>query len=192
MELGRKIKEYRLDKEWTQEDLAEKLYVSRQTIHNWENDKTYPDIHSLLRLSQIFDVSLDQLIKGDIDMMKKKITDHDRENFNRASNILAVLFILLLVSFPILYYFLDTKAFLIWIPLGIITFYAAYRVDKLKKEYGIHTYKEILAFQEGKTLDEIESAKEEGKAPYQQVLLVIAFAVFGFLFAYFVLSILGK
>ena len=48
MELGKRIKEYRNTAQMTQEDLAEKMFVSRQTISNWENDKSYPDIHSLL------------------------------------------------------------------------------------------------------------------------------------------------
>ena len=51
MELGKRIKEYRNTAQMTQEDLAEKMFVSRQTISNWENDKSYPDIHSLLMLS---------------------------------------------------------------------------------------------------------------------------------------------
>lgn len=46
--------------QFSQEELAEKIYVSRQTISNWETAKNYPDIHSLLRLSSLFNVSLDQ------------------------------------------------------------------------------------------------------------------------------------
>lgn len=73
MELGRRIKEYRSAAQMTQEELAEKMFVSRQTISNWENDKSYPDIHSLLMLGNLFDVSLDILVKGDIEAMKDKI-----------------------------------------------------------------------------------------------------------------------
>ena len=58
----------------SQEELAEKIYVTRQTISNWENDKSYPDIHSLLLLSSTFHISLDQLIKGDITTMKEEIS----------------------------------------------------------------------------------------------------------------------
>ncbi len=50
MELGKRIKEYRDLKGWNQDQLAEKMFVSRQTISNWENDKTYPDIQSILLL----------------------------------------------------------------------------------------------------------------------------------------------
>lgn len=61
MEIGQQIIRYRKQQTRSQEKLAEKVYVSRQSISNWENDKTYPDIHSLLLLSQIFQVSSDQL-----------------------------------------------------------------------------------------------------------------------------------
>ena len=46
----------------SQEELAEKIYVTRQTISNWENDKSYPDIHSLLLLSSTFHISLAELL----------------------------------------------------------------------------------------------------------------------------------
>ena len=54
-----------------------KMYVSRQTISNWENDKSYPDIQSLLLLSNLFDVSLDQLVKGYMEKMTEIINEKD-------------------------------------------------------------------------------------------------------------------
>ena len=70
MELGKQIKKYRNEFDISQDELAEKVYVSRQTISNWENDKNYPDINSLLRLSEVFHVSIDILIRGDIEEIK--------------------------------------------------------------------------------------------------------------------------
>ena len=67
MELNEQIKKYRTEMNLSQEELAEKIYVTRQSISNWENGKNYPDIHSLLLLSSLFGISLDQLVKGDID-----------------------------------------------------------------------------------------------------------------------------
>lgn len=55
-----------------QEDLAEKVFVTRQTISNWENAKNYPDINSLVLLSQLFGVSLDILVKGDLEENERK------------------------------------------------------------------------------------------------------------------------
>ena len=54
MELNAQIKKYRTELNLSQEELAEKVYVTRQTISNWENGKSYPDIHSLLLLSSLF------------------------------------------------------------------------------------------------------------------------------------------
>ena len=65
MELAKHIKAHRGRLGMSQEELAEKIFVSRQTISNWETDRTYPDVQSLLLLSNLFDVSIDSLIKGD-------------------------------------------------------------------------------------------------------------------------------
>ena len=73
MEINNQIKKYRTAMNLSQEELGEKVYVTRQTVSNWETGKSYPDIHSLLLLSSLFEVSLDQLIKGDIEVMKKEI-----------------------------------------------------------------------------------------------------------------------
>ena len=70
MEIGRKLKEVRMKSNLTQEQVAEKLFVSRQTISNWENEKTYPDIISIIRLSDLYSISLDELLKGDRKMME--------------------------------------------------------------------------------------------------------------------------
>ena len=64
MELGKQIKKYRNEKALSQDALAEKIFVSRQTISNWENDKSYPDVNSLVLLSQVLEDCLDQLFKG--------------------------------------------------------------------------------------------------------------------------------
>ena len=69
MELAEQIKQRRIERGMSQEDLAERIYVSRQTISNWENDKTYPDVQSLLLLSVLFDTTVEELIKGDVKAM---------------------------------------------------------------------------------------------------------------------------
>ena len=73
MELGNQIKKYRSELQISQEQLADRIYVSRQTISNWENEKSYPDVNSLILLSEVFQTSIDKLIKGDIENMKEKI-----------------------------------------------------------------------------------------------------------------------
>ncbi|HEO8048199.1 TPA: helix-turn-helix transcriptional regulator [Streptococcus agalactiae] len=175
MEIGQQIIRYRKQQALSQEELAEKVYVSRQSISNWENDKTYPDIHSLLLLSQIFQVSLDQLIKGDIEKMKYTITQVDKKNFERDTKVMVTLMILLMISSYPLVYFLEWLGLGIFVLLSIITMTYANRVERFKKKYDVQTYKEILAISNGKLLDEIEKREERAKLPYQKPLIVTVF-----------------
>lgn len=70
MEIGRKLKDARIQCALTQEKVAEELQVSRQTISNWENEKSYPDILSVIKLSDLYKISLDELLKGDMNLIK--------------------------------------------------------------------------------------------------------------------------
>ena len=70
MEIGKKLKDARMKSGFTQEMVAEKINVSRQTISNWENEKSYPDIISVIELSSLYSISLDDLLKGDEKMME--------------------------------------------------------------------------------------------------------------------------
>ena len=69
MEIGKKLKNARVQSGMTQENVAEKINVSRQTISNWENEKSYPDIISVIELSNLYSISLDVLLKGDEKMI---------------------------------------------------------------------------------------------------------------------------
>ena len=75
MEIGKKLKNARMEAGLTQEKAGEETGVSRQTISNWENEKSYPDIISVIALSDLYSVSLDELLKGD-----QKMTEHLAES----------------------------------------------------------------------------------------------------------------
>lgn len=64
MDIGRKLQRSRMDAGLTQEQAAEALDVTRQTVSNWENGKTYPDIKNIVDISELYHVSLDCLLKG--------------------------------------------------------------------------------------------------------------------------------
>lgn len=81
MNLDDKIAKIRKDNKMSQEDFAEIFNVTRQTISSWENSKSYPDIESLIKLSDKFNISLDILLKENIDMVKdidKKVKDNKK------------------------------------------------------------------------------------------------------------------
>lgn len=183
MELGKQIKKYRRNFSLSQEDLAEKVYVSRQTISNWENDKSYPDVNSLVLLSEVFNTSIDNLIKGDVEIMKEQIREEDKRKFEKLSQVYVILFFAMIVTLIPLAKFLGYVGMIIWGVLMLITLYVAFKVEKKKKQFDIQTYGEIIAFTEGTKLDEIAKAREEGKRPYQKVLLFFGTAILTFLIA---------
>ena len=178
MELGGQIKRHRARLGLSQEELAEKIFVTRQSVSNWETGKTYPDLQSLLRLSELFGLSLDELIKGDIEIMKETIDREEIQKMNRWGNLLAVLFLAMVILPVPLLKTLDTLGFLLVMgPLFTVAMAVALRVEKLKKDNDVHTYKEIVAFTEGKRLDEMEKAVERGKRPYQALVAALSAAL---------------
>lgn len=183
MEIGAQIKKYREAQGLSQEALAEKIFVTRQTISNWETGKSYPDVHSLMLLGGVFNVSLDQLVKEDIDIMKKEINHAKVREFNRLGRVFSILFVFSLLAFIPLFVFLKTTGLIIWAVLNLIPLGFSFRLEKLKKSNDLHTYREIVAFSEGKTLDDIQTQREIGKRPYQAVLKPLAGAAAGLIAA---------
>lgn len=177
MELGKQIRKYRKEQSLSQDELAEKVYVSRQTISNWENDKSYPDVNSLILLSEVFHTSIDNLIKGDVEVMKEQVKNEDRKEFEKISRIFSVLFLAMMITPIPLIHYLKYAGIAIWVLLAVVTLYFSFIVEKKKKQFDIQTYREIIAFMEGEKLDEIAKAREEGKSPYQKILLSVGAAV---------------
>ena len=183
MELGSQIKKYRNELSLSQDALAEKVYVSRQTISNWENGKSYPDVNSLVLLSEVFQTSIDRLIKGDVEVMKKQVRSEDTREFKRLNTLYFILFLALMVSPIPLAYYLRITGIVIWAVLAAVTLFVALTVEKKKKQFDIQTYREIIAFSEGKRLDEIEKERENGKRSYQKTLLIMGSGIITLIFA---------
>ena len=173
IDIGSKIKTLRLSKSMTQEQLAKALHVSAQAVSKWENGKSYPDIHSLLLLSALFDVSLDQLIKGDLETMKQEVNAADVKAMNRDAIIFSILLAAtIILPVPLLKWF-GLYGLIPELLLWGSAMYFALRLERIKKANNVQSYKEILAFSEGRKLDEIEQKVEAGKRPYQKVLLAL-------------------
>ncbi|MCJ1996759.1 helix-turn-helix transcriptional regulator [Lactococcus piscium] len=179
MEIGKRIKAYRGFLALSQDDLAKKIFVSRQTISNWETDKTYPDIQSLIALSILFDVSLDELIKSDLEAIKMKIS---RNQANQKSDlhtkimlistVLSALSIGLVVAFP------ESNAILL-VPLVLFLpgFWSSLRLEKFKKENDLKTYKEILAFSQNGDVNALREKRTGQKMGMVECLIVLAYGV---------------
>ena len=153
MDISNQIKKHRAGMGLSQEELAERIYVSRQTISNWETDKTYPDIQSLLMLSVLFDTTIDVLVKGDLEMMEKTVASADAKKM-RAFGM--GMFVLLVLTIPF-----ALAGVALWGPLGMLlglapwaaSMVAAVAIERLKVDNDVQTYREILAFEKGEAID---------------------------------------
>ncbi|MGC3787874.1 helix-turn-helix domain-containing protein [Priestia aryabhattai] len=86
MELGEQLQKLREQKNMSREELAQEMNVSRQAVYKWENNKGYPDIENLIKLSDLYNITLDKLIKGDHSFQKKIVIDKKKNNIEDLSD----------------------------------------------------------------------------------------------------------
>lgn len=177
MELGTHIKEFRTERGMSQEDLAARIYVSRQTVSNWETDKTYPDVESLLLLSVLFDTTIDELIKGDVEAMKDVLKNDAQKMqvYAVAGLVVALLggalFICGLAFWDWGFVPSAIIGLLVWgIGMALMT-----KVERMKKEHDVVTYRELVAFTKGEPID--RDNPQSQRAREHRVLKAIVFVV---------------
>ena len=177
MQVEKQIQHYRKEKNLSQDEWAEIIFVSRQSISNWERGATYPDIQNLLLLNKVFEVSLDKLVKGDLETMKQIIHDQEFMRYQKDE----VVFSLLLIGSPIistpLILYLDGYGIAISCLILAVGIFYALRIEKFKKQHNLRTYRQLVAYEQGRSLSEIEEAEERGKDPYQRILIPILFVL---------------
>lgn len=94
MIIGEQLRKARTDAGMSQEQLAETMAVSRQTVSNWENSRSYPDIERVMRMAELYHLSLDEMLRGDQQMVQSWM---DATNVVKTSRILALLLLLNIV-----------------------------------------------------------------------------------------------
>ena len=112
--------------------------------------------------------------------MKEEIKKDEIAKMNRYGKIYTLILIATAVSAVPLFAWLGVWAFIPWGIIWAISMYFAFKVEKVKKDNDVQTYKEIVAFSEGKRLDDIQKQREIGKRSYQKILLVIGSAAVTF------------
>lgn len=177
MELHHRISKLRKERQLSQEMLAEKLYVSRQTISNWERGKTYPDLQSLLLLGTYFDVTLDYLVKGDVLLMKETLAQKDARSFKKWLLAAVILWFVFSVAYPTRY-LLDWRVFGMLISLiSICLVYSLFQVYHIGVNHQLRTYAAIVRF--------IDETSEVDYKPVDEVKLVFGLLI-GSFFIFFV------
>lgn len=205
MEFPSQLKAHRERLALSQEDVAQRIYVSRQTISNWETGKTYPDIHSLLLLANLFDVSVDVLLRGDVASMETKVRNDSRTlrhlgwamlGFMIAMLVAGGVAIILRDAGPMTQYGMGVGCVVALLFAGIFflcAFAAAVWAEVLKRQNDVVTFREIIAFDKGVPADEARDDSAFGrKHPVASIVAkVCSGAIFGFT-AMMVVTIIAK
>lgn len=138
MQLGKTIVKIRKEYELTQEDFAKKFNVTRQTVSNWENEKSYPDLLTLIKISDEFGYSLDTMLKENPDM-----TEDMNENIKMAkilikmyekrivTAIIGAIACLIMAVISFITY--DVVAMIIWIVALLVNVYTIVTYKPIKK-----------------------------------------------------------
>ncbi|MDE1549494.1 helix-turn-helix domain-containing protein [Jeotgalibaca caeni] len=119
MDIGSRLKEGRMKKNLTQQEAADQLNVSRSTISSWENERTYPDLESLISLSDLYEQSLDELLREDQKVVEN-ITSETKKSKRRKYIILGLL--------------------LFFIPLTLILGYQGWRNNKVMNPHNVEDF----------------------------------------------------
>ena len=203
MELSRQLKTRREEQGLSQDEVAKAIFVSRQTISNWETDKTYPDVQSLLLLSQLYDTSIDELVRGDAGRIQQ-VVERDSRKMRLLSygmigfSLLAFLFLLgFSLAWPEPSSFarmskVNIAGGVTFIVLYAIGFGMAIAIDRLKKKHDIVTYREIDRFLKGEIGEEPDSEGLARKHPALGVVVkLLGGAAIGLLLAGLLLALGG-
>ena len=202
MELPRQLRANRERLGLSQEDVAHAIYVSRQTMSSWERGKTYPDVQSLMLLSQLFGVSIDELVKGDVVSMKEMVSKDAvvMERMAVGSVVLMLMGIACMVGLnavwkdpsPVPYMsigFLAGIAAMVafWIPSLVLSV----RIEKIKKNHDLVTCREISAFMDGEEVPEESKAHSSSKPLLSIIVKLVCSAGIGLIVAFVLMLIVN-
>ena len=150
MNIKEQLRKKRNENNITQEQIAEMIFVSRQTISNWENGKSYPDIKSLVLLCDIYKISLEELVRGDVELMKKEISK-DEFLGNGSMILFSLIFFMIGLAFiSRTTGTLQSITIVTTVVLVVLTLFYSFKVERMKKKANIKTYREILTYFEEK------------------------------------------
>ena len=119
MKFSEKIKKLRTENNMTQEELADKLFVTRTAVSKWETYKGLPGIDSLKLIAKLFGVSIDELVSDD-DVQTQRVLD---EKQSKTMYFVAIGMLAVTVLFTLLFYFLENIYFVIGSTVGVVGYF---------------------------------------------------------------------
>ncbi|WEV75301.1 helix-turn-helix transcriptional regulator [Bifidobacterium sp. ESL0800] len=176
MRLGGQIREHREAMGLSQDDLAGRIFVSRQTVSNWETGRTYPDVQNLLLLGNLFGITLDELVKGDVETMNEEI----KRNGTRILTLFIVGCVFIAAGLVMTVLMVvkgqgPAQAWRWFAPISMVLYLcgliAVGWCYKLQRDIDVLTYKELRQYLAG---DEVDRSSRKGKPLSTKQIVVIA------------------
>ena len=161
MQLGQTIVKIRKEHELTQEEFAKEFNVTRQTVSNWENEKSYPDLLTLVKISDMFGCSLDSMLKENPDMteaMNKSIQLGNEFRKKSKTNLIVAVIGIICCTVMCILSFIDYDGILepvVWLAAVLIN--ARYLIDYYKSNKIIESNEDLLR---KLNADDIETLKQ--------------------------------
>ena len=143
MDLSEILREKRKGKGLTQKEVAQKLFVSRQAVSNWETGKNFPDFPTLILLTDLYQSSLDKLVKQSIAELDK---DNDVIIWKRYGYIALVLSVIMALSVIITVYTNNRLFVMIAMLSWLILMFFCWKLENIKKRQNIRTYHDAKKF----------------------------------------------
>lgn len=161
MELANQIRQHRIECGLSQDELAKIIFVSRQTISNWETGKNLPDVQSLVLLGDVFDIPADELIQGDAALMRREMERDSVKMIWLAWLMVGALVLAIVFLTALSFAWRDPSGIGhlskgniagvgVFLPLYIVALTAAIAVERIKMRNDIVSYREVQAFMNGK------------------------------------------
>ena len=137
MEMSIRIKDLRKEFNLTQQDLADKIGVSSAAVSKWETDRGLPDISNLIQISELFNISLDELLKDNTDVKKKIVADSEAKKWHYLVIIYLISIIIYIWHFAVNYQifmagFLISTLFMLCFEIRLIL--KNWRLQKIRKK----------------------------------------------------------
>lgn len=130
MEVGERLKVRRNELHLTQDQVAESLGITRQTMSSWENGRSYPDIERVIRLSELYALSLDELLKGDQKMVRHLQENTVVNHFLKLFIGMLLINVALMVILMLVHSMSETLLFIIFALIGLNTMSLFYLIIK--------------------------------------------------------------
>lgn len=190
MKIGQHIYQLRTTQNLTQEELASKVYVTRQTVSNWERGYSYPDLQSLMTISEYFNISVHELLKEDLPTIQRSLSMKAHQHFQQLSTEFTLLLIWFLISSIFSVYFFRENGLLLNLVISSLWLvYKSFQVERFKSDYQLRNYQDISDFLAGKITQPIKAPSHSKTLLWRSVNFLLSM-ILGFVSVYLLLHVM--